>query len=46
MWAWLLQLPPPEWPPLTQIREEAEARAAAAKEEISLLRREHATLGS
>ncbi|MBW8874514.1 MAG: hypothetical protein JF614_06085 [Acidobacteria bacterium] len=20
MWAWLLQLPPPEWPPLSQIR--------------------------
>ncbi len=20
MWAWLLQLPPPEWPPLRQIR--------------------------
>jgi len=21
MWAWLLRLPPPEWPPLQQIRE-------------------------
>jgi hypothetical protein len=21
MWAWLLELPPPEWPPLRQIRE-------------------------
>ena len=20
MWAWLLELPPPEWPPLSQIR--------------------------
>jgi len=22
MWAWLLELPPPEWPPLTRIRAE------------------------
>jgi hypothetical protein len=22
MWAWLLQLPPPEWPPLSQMRAE------------------------
>jgi hypothetical protein len=22
MWAWLLQLPPPEWPPLSRIRAE------------------------
>lgn len=23
MWAWLLELPPPEWPPLSRIRAEA-----------------------
>ena len=23
MWAWLLELPPPEWPPLTLIRGES-----------------------
>jgi len=26
MWAWLLQLPPPEWPPLSQIRAEGRLR--------------------
>jgi len=34
MWAWLLELPPPEWPPLSQIR--AELKRMQNRSELAL----------